>query len=534
MVLICCIVAITSHAQHKITGKIIDEATLSPLEIANVVLSTADSLYVVGTTTNLEGVFEITGISPGDYLLTTSYLGFTSRIILLGLSKSVDLGEIPMREEASLLEAVTVTGSTTTRKADRMVVFVTDNQKKISSNGLNILQGMKLPRLSVNPVSHEVSLPGDEVLRFCINGVRVEPSDVRALQPGEIIRIEYLDNPGLRYGNADAVINYILKRETSGGAVSMDLGNAVTTSFGDDQLSAKFNYKKSEFGLGYNIHYRKPTETWFDREQTFHFEDGTSFTRYDEGMPGDFKEIFHKLNLNYNLLDDKRFFNATLRYEHGEANNIDLANQYNSLHPENITQVSQGNDVVKNTPVLDLYYARFLPRSQTLILNVVGTYIGSDLLSKYEETRDGQPITDILSDVSGKKYSVIGEGIYEKIFENSNRFTAGMKHTQGYTNNEYTGKVSTTTKMKQAETYAYAEYYGKINKYSYTGGLGVSRSWAEQDGKDEYTHYTFRPKITFQYDFTPATSLRLSGEISSIPPSLSELSAVDQYVDTIG
>lgn len=523
-----------SNAQHKITGRVINEATNTPLEFANVILNTADSVYVTGLTSNLEGYFELKNVPPGNYLLITSYLGFISKDIALnGFTKSIDLGDIFMQEESNLLDAVTVTGSTITNKPDKMVVFITDKHKQMSSNGLNILAGMQLPRLIVNPLMNEVSLPGGEEVLFCINGINAPHSDIRTLQPDEIIRVEYINNPGLRYGNADAVINYIIKREVSGGSVSLDLGNSVNTIFGDDIVSAKFNYKKSEFGLNYSIRYRKSDDTYKYQERTFNFSDGSSYKRYDVGIPGDYKEVFHKVGLYYNLMDDKYFFSATIRGNFDDWYGLNYSNQHNSITPDEITSVFQGGTTKKYIPSLDLYYARFLKNNQTLILNVVGTYINSDVGQQYQEEKNNQQITDIISDVDGEKYSIIGEGIYEKIFENSSRFTGGFKHTQAYTNNKYTGNVKNTTKMDQMESYLYAEYAGNINKFNYTGGIGVSRSWAKQEDEKDYTYYTFRPRITLQYDFSPTMYLRLKGEIFNTSPSLSNLSAIEQYIDTL-
>ncbi len=527
------IIATYVNAQHKVSGRLVNEATNAALEIGNIVLTTADSVYISGTTSGLDGKFEIKNIPAGDYILTCSYLGFKPNTILLGLAKSLDLGDIFLSEDANLLQDVTVTGSTVTNKADRLVVFVTDHQKANSSNGLNLLSTMQLPRLQVNPLTNEVSLPGDEKVQFCINGVQATNNDIRALQPGEVIRIEYLDNPGLRYGDADAVINYILKREVTGGSVSLDLGNAVNTGFGDDQVSTKINYKKSEFGLNYNLRYREATEVWGDKTTTFNFADGSSMTRFDKGRPGDFKENSHNISLNYNLMDDKYFFNATLRYTHSSDDKKYISNQHSSLNPSAITEVNQGADYRQKLPSLDLYYSRSMKNNQMLIFNVVGTYINSSINQVYLEKKGDEVITDIISDVDGKKYSIIGEGIYEKSFESGGRFTAGLKHTHGFTNNKYSGKVTSSSEMDQAETYAYAEYSGKINKINYTAGIGVNRTWVSQEGEDDLTQYTFRPKVTMQYNITPSMFLRLRGEAFNEPYSLSNISAVDQYIDTL-
>lgn len=533
-VIICLFSTIQIYAQHQISGRIIQETNI-PLEFASIALCTKDSVrHITGSTSNAKGIFQIKNVMPGDYYLTISYLGFLSKTVSLNnLSKSVNLGDIPLVPEANELEGITVTASNVSNKTDRLIIFVTDEQKSKATNGINILSVMQLPRLIVNPMTNEVTLPGEESVQFCINEVKVDPADIRALQPADIIRVEYLDNPGLRYGNAGVVINYILKREITGGSVSLDLSNAVTTSFGDDQVAAKFNYKKSEFGLIYSARYRNPNKIWEDQEQTFFFEDGTNMQRINKGIPGKLSENSHHVTLNYNLLNEKSYFNATVRYSFQEDDKIAHTDQYTSVKPDNITNVFQGSDTRQHLPSIDLYYQYSLKNKQTIMFNLVGTYIKSEIDQIYEETKAEESIADIISHVNGKKYSIIGEGIYEKMFENNNRFSAGMKHTQAFANNDYTGDVNSRTKMDQSDTYLYAEYAGTINRFSYMGGVGVSRSWAKQEGKEDYTHYTFRPKMTLQYNFSPRMFARLKSEVYSTPPSLSRLSAVDQYIDTL-
>lgn len=538
MVIVACLFGVSKmYAQHRISGRVMmwEENRETPLEFANVTLNAADSTFVAGITSGPEGFFEFKNVSQGDYVVIVSYVGFAPQVLSLnGLAKSADLGDLLMKEETERLGTVTVTASNRTYKADRQIIFITDQQKANSSNGINLLNTIQLPRLTVNPVTNAVSLPGDESLQFCINGIKVNHEDVRALQPNEVIRVEYLDNPGLRYGDADVVINYVIKREVAGGAVSVDLGNAVTTGFGDDQVAAKFNYKKSEFGLNYTVRYREPTKVWGDEERTFNFSDGSSMQRFSEGFPNDFMENSHQMSFNYNLLEDEKyFFNATFRHSFSRAEKMRYSSLYTSFNTADRTNTYQGTNSTQRLPSVDLYYMRSLKNKQHIVLNVVGTYINSGIDQLYEEKKGEEVISDIVSVVDGDKYSIIGEGIYEKTIENAGRFTAGIKHTQSFADNGYSGTVNTRTKMDQADSYAYIEYAGTKDKFSYIGGVGLSRSWAKQQGEEDYSFYTFRPKLTLQYNFSHHAFVRLKGEIYNTSPSLSNLSAIDQYIDTL-
>jgi hypothetical protein len=129
----------------------------------------------------------------------------------------------------------------------------------------------------------------------------------------------------------------------------------------------------------------------------------------------------------------------------------------------NATDLIDNNKSLNTRPSLDLYYFRKLPRKQSLAVNVVGTYSNTDSRHTYREELESIPLTDIYTKVDGKRYSVIGEGIYEKELE-TGRISAGLKHTQAYTDNVYSGSGDYTTHMTESESYMYAQYVGKSIK----------------------------------------------------------------------
>jgi hypothetical protein len=383
-------------------------------------------------------------------------------------------------------------------------------------------------------LTNEIKLAGGGTIRFCINGAPVQMEEVRALVPRDIIRVEYHDNPGLRYGDASAVIDYIVKRKVVGGYVSVDMQNSPTVVFGDDQIAARINHKKSEFGLMYTLGYRHPTKIWADRNEEFRFEDGTSLQRIEKGIPGTLVNDWHRIGLSYSLLEqDKYYFTATLRHRISDNKFKRHAEMYAAPTPNDVANVYTGQAATTQLPSLDLYYQHSLKNKQTIVANVVGTYIGTNSDQIYQVSKNGQTVADINSAVVGKKYSLIGEGIYEKSFDGGQRLGFGLKHTQGWTDNQYTGTLSNFARMKQSDTYLYSEFRGKIDKLSYTAGIGVSRSWYQQGVEDEYEAYIFRPKATLQYNFTGNMFLRLTSQVDNTVPDLAKLSAIDQYIDTL-
>ena len=135
-------------------------------------------------------------------------------------------GKLTLNEAAEQLDEVTVIAANIVNRADRKIVFPNKQQLAASTNGVNLLQALMLPRIQVNPMTRDISVSGGGSVQLCLNGAKVDAKDISALQPNDIIRIEYLENPGLRYGDAEAVLNYITRRYETGGSVSLDMMNS--------------------------------------------------------------------------------------------------------------------------------------------------------------------------------------------------------------------------------------------------------------------------------------------------------------------
>ena len=206
-------VSILGQQTHQIKGIVKSGDENLPLEFANIVLRTsADSTFITGTNSDEKGRFKLDQVKQGDYQVAISSLGYETAVISVqGLSQNIDLGTIALQSSSYAINEVTVKASAVRSYSDRRIAFPTEQQKLSSTNGINLLGSMMLPRLQVNPITNEVKADEGNI-QFCINGIKVEAIDVQALSPKDIIRVEYHDNPGVRYGNVAAVLDYIDKR----------------------------------------------------------------------------------------------------------------------------------------------------------------------------------------------------------------------------------------------------------------------------------------------------------------------------------
>ena len=87
-----------------------------------------------------------------------------------------------------------------------------------TKNGMQLLSNLLIPSLNVNDALGSIQAAGQNV-QVRINGRESTIDQVRALLPETIKFVEWMDNPGLRYGGANYVLNFIVSNPTVGGSL---------------------------------------------------------------------------------------------------------------------------------------------------------------------------------------------------------------------------------------------------------------------------------------------------------------------------
>ena len=530
-----CLLAIATNAQsYKIKGQLVSAGSEVPIEYANVVLNTTDSTFVTGTTTDEKGNFSLTGIQQGNYRLVASCIGYQPTDIgIENLKKDINLGKLFLDSASVRLDEVTVSASRVINKMDRKVIFPNSMQVKTSPNGIDLLRNMHLNGVLVNQRDNSVSGVRGGTVQLRVNGAPADVKEIQGINPKDVIRVEYHDEPSLRYGDAEAVVDYIVRRKESGGAVMLSANNSPTTGWGEEYASAKMNYRKSEFGLDYSYTYHKYDKMYRTNREIFNFADGSSLTRLEDGLPTDYKEHYHYLRLNYSYQEpDKYLFSANIFYNYyGSPRNRASSFLYPEGNKDKGVHMMDYKNFNDKKPSFDLYYQHNLKKKQLLVFNVVGTYIRSFSHRTYQEVQGDETLTDILSDTYGNKYSIITEGIYEKEFK-AGRLSMGVKHTQSFSDNDYTGSAVYNSDLKQSYTYFYAEWMGKVKNFMYSAGVGGTRTGMRQEG-EKYNDIRFNPSLRLGYQFNNHTQIRYRGEVSVQAPSLGDLNDVEQPIDSL-
>ena len=521
-------------SERKLIGRLIDNHNL-PVEFANIqLLNPKDSSFLCGGVSNANGDFVIP-CQQKQALMKVSFVGYKTICKLVPIAR---IGNVRMQANSYLLKGVTVEAARVVEKVDRQIIFPTKEQVKTASNGYDLLDNLSLPTIIVNRAERKVlSLKGGDV-QIRINDVQASMQDVLALQPDEVTKVEFINVPGLKYGdcNLDAVINYQVRRRYAGYVGGVSTMQGTKAGFNNSDGYFKYNVKKSEFSINYSFSYRSVEERSYESLGTYHLPTGETLHRNYLGYDSPFLYTTNNVQLGYNLSEpDKYTLNVRLNF----YNHNSPVRGMNQLYQESgkANQYLQNNrKMLEQIPSLDIYYSLNMPHDQNLALNLVGTYIGTDYqyrMREYtfnkspDESVKNAPLTDYSYDATGRKRSLIGEGTYSKNWKQM-ALSVGGQYNISHTDNIYVGSSNADTELKYSNLYLFTQLQGQQKWFSYQVGVGATRSSIHQ-GENGYSKWLFRPQVTLQAKASDRLSFKWSSKITSDIPSLSDLSELRQY-----
>lgn len=521
-------------SERKLIGRLIDNHNL-PVEFANIqLLNPKDSSFLCGGVSNANGDFVIP-CQQKQALMKVSFVGYKTICKLVPIAR---IGNVRMQANSYLLKGVTVEAARVVEKVDRQIIFPTKEQVKTASNGYDLLDNLSLPTIIVNRAERKVlSLKGGDV-QIRINDVKASMQDVLALQPDEVTKVEFINVPGLKYGdsNLDAVINYQVRRRYAGYVAGVSTMQGTKAGFNNSDGYFKYNVKKSEFSINYSFSYRSVEERSYESLGTYHLPTGETLHRNYLGYDSPFLYTTNNVQLGYNLSEpDKYTLNVRLNF----YNHNSPVRGMNQLYQESgkANQYLQNNrKMLEQIPSLDIYYSLNMPHDQNLALNLVGTYISTDYqyrMREYtfnkspDESVKNAPLTDYSYDATGRKRSLIGEGTYSKNWKQM-ALSVGGQYNISHTDNIYVGSSNADTELKYSNLYLFTQLQGQQKWFSYQVGVGATRSSIHQ-GENGYSKWLFRPQVTLQAKASDRLSFKWSSKITSDIPSLSDLSELRQY-----
>ena len=228
----------------QIRGRIYNEVNNEVLPFSNIYIEGTNS----GASSDFDGNFLITGISPGFYRLTASSLGFETRLsdefqVLAGRTVTID---IPMRESATTLSEVTVTAKIFSRNQESPV--------SLRSIGLSEIENSPGANRDISKVIQNLpgvaAIPSQNRNDIIVRGGASNESKFY-LDDIEIPNINHFATQGAS-GGTNGILNADFIREVNfySGAFPANRGNALSGIFNFRQIDGNSEAAKLRGTIG--------------------------------------------------------------------------------------------------------------------------------------------------------------------------------------------------------------------------------------------------------------------------------------------
>ncbi len=569
-----------SKAQNnnfQIKGTLLDSGTKEPIAYGTVAIISAESNKIIGgAATNDDGHFTLTAGDKNIYI-EISFIGYDKDTIrdFDRTKNSIDLGEVLLRQDAQVVDEVTVQGekSTVEFKLDKRVFNV---GKDISSTGMGALEVLNnVPSVNVD-LEGTITLRGNSGVQMLIDGkpsvLADEGSNALGTITADMIeKVEVITNPSAKYDaeGTSGIINIVLKKEEKkdlNGSVSLNTGIPDNHSIGVslNKRADKFNFF-TQFGGGYRTYPEDSKTINTDLTDNTSLESNAERFKHEQFYNFTLGADYYINELNIITLSG----NCAYEFE-DESSETDYSRFYSSNNTTSLWERDETTSAENPKWQFDLQYKKQFEDNEdhVLLASAQGNFFGKDQSSEYKnystqnivldddqniETDFFQnnyifkvdyadPISESVSIEAGGSYVIneVGndyavfnytDNVWEQDFDYSNNFELDQKVLGAYSTVSYemdkwglkaglrleNTNLNTLLKTTNDENgQKYTDLFPSVHaSYKLSGKLSLQAG---------YSRRIYRPRL---WDLNPFHNIRNSYSIRTGNPDL-----LPQYADS--
>ena len=355
----------------------------------------------------------------------------------------------------------------------------------------------------------------NETPAFLINGRSQPLQRILNIDPKQILRIEYSDMPGIRYSDKgySGVINVVLRDPVQGGSVYISAGSGLQAGNIDGTVQASYNYKKSEFIVGYTGGWRNYDEKSIDSWERYISPDGI-ISREQQGYDSEqyYQQHFVSLEYNYvpqlNTLFSARFTTNILDQSGTDDGRI-FEQPWNAERFEYDKFLSNKWD--QASPAIDLFFTKKLKTTKASKPTCRAAIRPTPTGATCTTCMPTGPCSRSPTNSDGKGWGAAAELVYKKNFKKV-AFQIGAQYARGYDKNEYLDEQMSEQKKDNFMHTPKCKEASK--KWSYVIGTGLKVLHTNTNGKKSDTiRQTIRPcgSITPSPKISHSESMPVSG-----------------------
>ncbi len=436
-------------------------------------------------------------------------------------------------ETSKELKEIVIEAPKVIRKADMEVYYPSESAVENSKNGLQLLNNLMIPSLTVIESMNSIQASGQSV-QVRINGRQSTMEQVKSLLPETIKRVEWIDNPGLRYGGANYVVNFIVTNPTVGGSLMAHARQALNCGWGVYQADAKFNTGRSQWEVGGYFKLTEGIKAHREYKETFTWPDGRELTRTETPLGGRLDNSQGAAWISYNYIKpDTTVFNVQITANKEFSDRWYFNGLLSLSNGEKDILLDDDSGKKGTTPQFSAYLEQHFPHRQTLVVDFrASLYSGnsySEYLERYENAADY--ITNVGTFIKDLNQAYGLEADYIKQWQSS-KFTAGASYSANRNRSEYQNLGGDVYHQRQDKVYFFAEYFRRINKVSLTAGLGAQyTSFRFRETNQGNDSWNLRPQATLTYSPNQNQNFRLAFTSWQSSPSLAETNIAPLQLD---
>lgn len=521
---------------YVVKGTVVD-ANGHPVKKALVLGRNNVGQVVIGIETDSHGHFSSANVADSTLIIEISKDAYdTLYIHISGTSgECVDLGTVSLMKTMEVnLSEVEVTAQSVVQKPDRYIIIPTEKELKQATNGLSLLSDVqyKMPGLMVNESLQTVKV--DHVTPvFKMNGKPCSLSQFLALNPQRILRIEYQENPDVKYDNR-RVINVILHPGGDGGSVVTQMHGGVCANFLNGMVGVGYYNRKSEWEFSYNTNWRDYDEREISSSSLF-IGRKSPVVRERSGIPGQFDYWNNILSLGYTHLPDTRTVLAAkvgMAFEDQHmGENSWFRQQYMGNWSEYTNEINR--KLKYNSPHIDLFFRKQLDETQYVEANVYGRYSSGNYNRSYVDIyHDFQQNDSVESFTRDKSWRVGTDFMYAKTYKKIS-FHVGI---QDFYNSTDTRQIENGVwefgKISQNRLSLYGQLQGKIKRLNYgINAVGIYNHANNRSYRSDFVR--LKSNFVLHYPLSKHVSLNYLLMLDPSLPSVVQQSTLIQKVDDI-
>ena len=399
------------------------------------------------------------------------------------------------------LKEVVVKGERVMNRDNTLRLLPTQEQKEASTTGYGLLSRLALPYVTVDEVAKSITVPPNMgQLQVRINDIVADRHDLTALDPKTVKSVDFIQNPGVRYGQGVTfVVNIVTSKPEFGYTVGAELMQTLTSERTNGEAFAKLNHGKSELGVHYSFGFADMKKQEYEEKADYLMPDNSTYTMQRTDNDWRRRSLSHDLQLQYSLADTSRYtLQATIG---GTLSRIPRDTRTRTETQGGVSEAfSIGSTDDTKTALADMYFNYNLTKRQSLTVNANGNYT----LSSYDYAYGGT------SPYAYTSRSTVRTLFAEAIYENRLRLftlSAGLTFDHNYTGITYRGDTDADNNITTQNLYAFAQVKGSLASLSYSLGTGASYLHYHQGG-ERYDYWLLRPEM--QLSWSPWRPFRLN------------------------